>query len=63
MDERTTSEDAIFSIQEPDDIERVATRLSELLESDAVTEAVARLSRLRSRDQADTALKPADYGK
>ena len=53
MDERTTREEAIFSIQEPDDVERVAAWLKELLEGDAVTEAVARLSRLRSRDQAD----------
>ncbi len=53
MDERITREDSIFSIQEPDDVERVAVLLRELLESDAVAEAVARFSRLRSRDQAD----------
>ena len=53
MDERMTKEDSIFSIQEPDDVERVAVLLRELLESDAVAEAVARFSRLRSRDQAD----------
>lgn len=53
MDERTTREEAIFSIQEPDDVERVAAWLKELLEGDAVSEAVVRLSRLRSRDQAD----------
>ena len=53
MDERITREDPIFSIQEPDDVERVAALLRELLESDAIAEAVARFSRLRSRDQAD----------
>ena len=53
MDERTTREDSILSIREPDDVERVAALLRELLESDAVSETVARFSRLRSRDQAD----------
>ena len=53
METNQLKSDVTLSIQEPADLDRLASLIKELLENDQAVEAVVRLSRLRPPDQAD----------